>query len=106
IAIECGNRLANKCSVLDKDNKRIQHDLKQSNNDKEKLSKHTYQLINKLKQKPEVENDIYTRLAIYQYELRIENLINRIKHIRENSKKDLSIYNYTEKMTRVFLQTR
>ncbi|CAG8563593.1 221_t:CDS:2 [Ambispora leptoticha] len=24
IAIECGNRLANKCSVLDKDNKRIQ----------------------------------------------------------------------------------
>ncbi|CAG8798937.1 17082_t:CDS:2, partial [Gigaspora rosea] len=46
IAIECGNRLANKCSVLDKDNKRIQRDLKQSNNDKEKLSKHTYQLIN------------------------------------------------------------
>ncbi|CAG8701388.1 7721_t:CDS:2, partial [Cetraspora pellucida] len=29
-----------------KDNKRIQRDLKQSNNDKEKLSKHTYQLIN------------------------------------------------------------
>ncbi|CAG8513654.1 22717_t:CDS:2, partial [Cetraspora pellucida] len=33
-----------------KDNKCIQHDLKQSNNDKEKLSKHTYQLINKVKQ--------------------------------------------------------
>ncbi|CAG8658586.1 5641_t:CDS:1 [Paraglomus brasilianum] len=49
IAIECGNRLANKCSVLDKDNKRIQRDLKQSNNDKEKLSKHTYQLINEVK---------------------------------------------------------
>ncbi|CAG8841581.1 24006_t:CDS:2, partial [Racocetra persica] len=46
IAIECGNRLANKCSVLDKDNKCIQRDLKQSNNDKKKLSKHTYQLIN------------------------------------------------------------
>ncbi|CAH1767416.1 4817_t:CDS:2, partial [Entrophospora sp. SA101] len=49
IAIECGNRLANKCSVLDKDNKRIQRDLKQSNKDKEKLSKHTYQLINEVK---------------------------------------------------------
>ncbi|CAG8676378.1 16789_t:CDS:2, partial [Cetraspora pellucida] len=44
IAIECGNRLSNKCSVLDKDNKRIQRDLKQSNKDKEKLSKHAFQL--------------------------------------------------------------
>ncbi|CAG8758525.1 26273_t:CDS:1, partial [Gigaspora rosea] len=42
IAIEYGNRLANKCSVLDKDNKRIQHDLKQCNKDKEKLSKHAF----------------------------------------------------------------
>ncbi|CAG8848052.1 10112_t:CDS:2, partial [Gigaspora margarita] len=49
IAIECGNRLVNKCSVLDKDNKRIQHDLKQSNKDKEKLSKHAYQLIEEVK---------------------------------------------------------
>ncbi|CAG8607901.1 1773_t:CDS:2 [Cetraspora pellucida] len=46
IAIECGNRFANKCSILDKDNKHIQCNLKQSNNDKEKLFKHTYQLIN------------------------------------------------------------
>ena len=49
IAIECGNRLANKCSVLDKDNKRIQRDLNRSNKDKEKLSKHIYQLINEVK---------------------------------------------------------
>ena len=51
IAIECGNRLANKCSVLDKDNnnKHIQRDLKQSNKDKEKLSKHAYQLIEEVK---------------------------------------------------------
>ncbi|CAG8849701.1 28105_t:CDS:1, partial [Gigaspora margarita] len=49
IAIECGNRLANKCSVLDKDNKRIQRDLKQSNKDKKKLSKHAYQLIEEVK---------------------------------------------------------
>ncbi|RHZ85483.1 hypothetical protein Glove_65g139 [Diversispora epigaea] len=49
IAIECGNRLVNKCSILDKVNKRIQHDLKQSNKDKEKLSKHVYQLINEVK---------------------------------------------------------
>ncbi|CAG8795380.1 11289_t:CDS:1, partial [Racocetra persica] len=42
IAIECGNRLFNKCSVLDKDNKCIQRDLKQSNKDKEKLSKHAF----------------------------------------------------------------
>ncbi|CAH1770128.1 3239_t:CDS:1, partial [Entrophospora sp. SA101] len=41
-----------------------------------------------LKQKPEVEYDIYTRLAIYQYELRIENLIKRVKHIRETAKKN------------------
>jgi hypothetical protein len=40
-----------------------------------------------LKQKSEVECDIYTRLAIYQYELQIENLINRVKHIRETAKK-------------------
>ncbi|CAG8808906.1 6790_t:CDS:2, partial [Cetraspora pellucida] len=42
--LACANRdqeIAIKC-----DNKHIQHDLKQSNNDKEKLSKHTYQLIN------------------------------------------------------------
>ncbi|CAG8493490.1 15044_t:CDS:1, partial [Cetraspora pellucida] len=44
------NRLANKCSVLDKDNKHIQCDLKQSNKEKEKLSKNTYQLIEKVKQ--------------------------------------------------------
>lgn len=49
IAIECGNRLANKCSVLDKDNKRIQRDLNRSNKDKEKLSKHIYQLIDEVK---------------------------------------------------------
>ncbi|CAJ0644911.1 13276_t:CDS:2 [Entrophospora sp. SA101] len=49
IAIECGNQLVNKCSVLDKDNKRIQCDLKQSNKDKEELSKHTYQLIEEVK---------------------------------------------------------
>ncbi|CAG8826089.1 30000_t:CDS:1, partial [Racocetra persica] len=47
IAIECGNQLANKCSVLDKDNKHIQWDLNQSNKEKEKLSKHIYQLIDK-----------------------------------------------------------
>ncbi|CAG8807817.1 3921_t:CDS:2 [Gigaspora margarita] len=56
IAIECGNRLANKCSVLDKDNKRIQRDLKQSNKDKKKLSKHAYQLIEEVKRlKPSSE---------------------------------------------------
>ncbi|CAJ0857934.1 11973_t:CDS:1, partial [Entrophospora sp. SA101] len=49
IAIECGNQLVNKCSVLDKDNKRIQRDLKQSNKDKEELSKHIYQLIEEVK---------------------------------------------------------
>ncbi|CAG8835791.1 30987_t:CDS:1, partial [Gigaspora margarita] len=49
IAIECGNRLSNKCSILNKDNKRIQYDLKQSNKDKEKLSKHAYQLIEEVK---------------------------------------------------------
>ncbi|CAG8644977.1 4124_t:CDS:2, partial [Paraglomus brasilianum] len=40
-----------------------------------------------LKQKPEAERDIFTRLAIHRYELRIENLINRVKHIRETAKK-------------------
>ncbi|RHZ43641.1 hypothetical protein Glove_938g6 [Diversispora epigaea] len=49
IAIECGNRLANKCSILDKDNKLIQKDLNQSNKDKEKLSKQVYQLIDEIK---------------------------------------------------------
>ncbi|CAG8650178.1 14969_t:CDS:1, partial [Acaulospora morrowiae] len=50
IAIECGNRLINKCTILYKDNKRIQKDLNQSNKDKEKLSKHVYQLIEEIKQ--------------------------------------------------------
>ncbi|CAG8802819.1 46032_t:CDS:2 [Gigaspora margarita] len=45
IAIECGNRLAHKCSILDKNNKHMQQDLYRSNKDKEKLSKHIYQLI-------------------------------------------------------------
>ncbi|RHZ57332.1 hypothetical protein Glove_390g76 [Diversispora epigaea] len=49
IAIKCGNRLANKCSILDKENKRIQHNLKQFNKDKEKLSKHAFQLIDEVK---------------------------------------------------------
>src|SRR2546421_2618928 len=49
IAIECGNRLSNKCSVLDKDNKRMQYDLNRSNKDKEKLFKHSCQLINEVK---------------------------------------------------------
>ena len=40
-----------------------------------------------LKQKPEAERDIFTRLAIHRYELRIENLINKVKHIRETAKK-------------------
>ncbi|RHZ63481.1 hypothetical protein Glove_329g31 [Diversispora epigaea] len=40
-----------------------------------------------LKQKPEVKHNIFTRVAIYRYELRIENLINRVKHIRETAKK-------------------
>ncbi|RHZ82018.1 hypothetical protein Glove_115g108 [Diversispora epigaea] len=39
-----GRKIAIEC-----DNKRIQHDLKQSNKDKEKLSKHVYQLINEVK---------------------------------------------------------
>ncbi|RIB28927.1 hypothetical protein C2G38_2156772 [Gigaspora rosea] len=46
---ECSNRLANKCTVLDKDNKHIQYDLKQSNKDKEKLFKHAFQLIDEVK---------------------------------------------------------
>ncbi|CAG8676677.1 23339_t:CDS:2 [Cetraspora pellucida] len=50
IAIEYGNQLANKCSVLDKDNKHIQQDLNQSNKDKKKLFKHIYQLTDKVKQ--------------------------------------------------------
>ncbi|CAG8744376.1 3789_t:CDS:2, partial [Gigaspora margarita] len=49
IAIEYGNRLDNKCSILDKNNKRIQRDLKQSNKDKEKLFKHIFQLIDEIK---------------------------------------------------------
>ncbi|RIB04727.1 hypothetical protein C2G38_2221525 [Gigaspora rosea] len=49
IAIECGNRLTHKCSILDKDNKRMQQDLNRSNKGKEKLSKHTYQLIDESK---------------------------------------------------------
>ncbi|RHZ54772.1 hypothetical protein Glove_423g81 [Diversispora epigaea] len=40
-----------------------------------------------LKQKPEVKHDIFTRLAIHRYELRIENLIRRVKHVRETAKK-------------------
>jgi len=49
IAIECGNRLSNKCSVLDKDNKRMQYYLNRSNKDKEKLFKHSCQLVNEVK---------------------------------------------------------
>ena len=41
-----------------------------------------------LKQKPEVKHNIFTRVAIYRYELRMENLIRKIKHIRETAKKD------------------
>ncbi|RHZ63158.1 hypothetical protein Glove_332g4 [Diversispora epigaea] len=50
-----------------------------------------------LKQKPEVERDIYTRLAIHQYELRIENLIRRVKHIRETAKRFKHILLYKER---------
>ena len=42
IAIKCGNRLAYKYSILDKNNKHMQQDLNRSNKDKEKLTKHTY----------------------------------------------------------------
>ncbi|CAG8777190.1 6677_t:CDS:2, partial [Cetraspora pellucida] len=49
IAIECGNQLSNKCSVLNKNNKHIQRNLKQSNKDKEKLSKHAFQLKDEVK---------------------------------------------------------
>ncbi|KAF0506327.1 hypothetical protein F8M41_019141 [Gigaspora margarita] len=50
IAIECGNQLAHKCSILDKVNKSIQYDLNRTNKDKEKVTKHTYQLIDEVKQ--------------------------------------------------------
>ena len=42
IAIEYGNRLAHKCSILDKNNKHMQQDLNRSNKDKKKLTKYTY----------------------------------------------------------------
>ncbi|CAG8633641.1 14181_t:CDS:1 [Cetraspora pellucida] len=76
IAIECGNRLANKCSVLDKDNKRIQQDLNRSNKDKEKVSKHIYQLIDEVKR-------LYSEL---------DTLISQITH------KDISLNEYKDKI--------
>ncbi|CAG8834098.1 36535_t:CDS:2, partial [Gigaspora margarita] len=68
ITIECGNQLANKCSVLDKDNKHIQHNLKQSNKDKKKLSKLAYQLIEEIKQlSSELDNELASKINEIEY---------------------------------------
>ncbi|CAG8813587.1 12072_t:CDS:2, partial [Gigaspora margarita] len=68
IVIECGNRLANKCSVLDKDNKHIQRNLKQSNKDKEKLSKYAYQLIEEIKRlSSELDNELASKINEIEY---------------------------------------
>ncbi|CAJ0838899.1 16095_t:CDS:2, partial [Entrophospora sp. SA101] len=84
IAIECGNQLVNKCSVLDKDNKRIQCDLKQSNKDKEELSKHTYQLIEEVKRlSSELDSLIFQithkDISLNESKIKIKDLQSRIK---------------------------
>src|SRR6266545_4391431 len=84
IAIECGNQLVNKCSVLDKDNKRIQRDLKQSNKDKEKLSKHTYQLIEEVKRLSSELDSLISQItrkdiSLNESKIKIKDLQSRIK---------------------------
>ncbi|CAG8455092.1 8473_t:CDS:1 [Cetraspora pellucida] len=84
IAIECGNRLAYKCSILDKNNKHMQQDLNRSNKDKEKLTKHTYQLIDEVKQlHSELDTLTFqiTRKDIYLKEskIKIKDLLSKIK---------------------------
>ncbi|RIB15230.1 hypothetical protein C2G38_2143676 [Gigaspora rosea] len=87
IAIECGNRLANKCTVLDKDNKRIQRDLNRSNKDKEKLSKHTFQLIEEVK-RLRVDNTNLTsqitrsRISHNEYKARYDLQLKKIKSLQ------------------------
>ncbi|CAG8455882.1 17096_t:CDS:2 [Cetraspora pellucida] len=90
IGIECGNQLFNKCSVLDKDNKYIQHDLKQSNKDKEKLSKYTFQLIDKVKRLcSELDNLTFQitckDISLKESKIKIKDLLTRsMKKILES----------------------
>ncbi|RHZ77328.1 hypothetical protein Glove_181g42 [Diversispora epigaea] len=92
IAIECGNRLANKCSILDKENKRIQHNLKQFNKDKEKLSKHAFQLIDEVK-RLKVNNTnltsqiIQSQISRDKYKARYDIQLKEIRYWRENLSK-------------------
>ncbi|CAJ0906474.1 8525_t:CDS:2 [Entrophospora sp. SA101] len=84
IAIECGNQLVNKCSVLDKDNKRIQRDLKQSNKDKEELSKHIYQLIEEVKRLSSELDSLISKItrkdiSLNESKIKIKDLQSRIK---------------------------
>src|SRR6266513_591265 len=84
IAIECGNQLVNKCSVLDKDNKRIQRDLKQSNKDKEELSKHTYQLIEEVRRLSSELDRLISKItrkdiSLNESKIKIKDLQSRIK---------------------------
>ncbi|CAJ0824824.1 17018_t:CDS:2 [Entrophospora sp. SA101] len=84
IAIECGNQLVNKCSVLDKDNKRIQRDLKQSNKDKEELSKHTYQLIEEVRRLSSELDSLISKItrkdiSLNESKIKIKDLQSRIK---------------------------
>ena len=84
IAIECGNQLVNKCSVLDKDNKRIQRDLKQSNKDKEELSKHIYQLIDEVKRLSSELDSLISKIthkdiSLNESKIKIKDLQSRIK---------------------------
>ncbi|CAG8459572.1 632_t:CDS:2 [Cetraspora pellucida] len=68
----------------DKDNKHIQCDLKQSNNDKEKLSKHTYQLINKVKRLSSELDSLISQItrkdiSLNESKIKIKDLQSKIK---------------------------
>jgi hypothetical protein len=84
IALECGSRLANKCSALDKDNKRIQRDLKQSNKEKEKLSKHAYRLIEEVKRLSSELDSLISQItckdiSLNESKIKIKDLQSKIK---------------------------
>ncbi|CAG8738273.1 6452_t:CDS:2, partial [Cetraspora pellucida] len=84
IAIECGNRLAHKCSILDKNNKHMQQDLNRSNKDKEKLTKHTYQLIDEVKRLRSELNTLTSQItrkdiSLNESKIKIKNFQSKIK---------------------------
>ncbi|CAG8728933.1 10349_t:CDS:2, partial [Gigaspora margarita] len=96
IAIECGNRLAHKCFILDKNNKHMQQDLNRSNKDKKKLSKHIYQLINEVKQlclKLDTLTSQITcnNISLNKYKDKIRTKLKEMKALQYKIKNDLSM---------------